>query len=194
VPGRSVCHIHGGKSLSGIASPTFIHGRYSASLPARLSAQYQESQRDPRLLELRDDISLLDARLGDLLKRVDTGESGALWGKLLTAKAELASVGGTSTEATLKRQAIMGYILDLIAKGHADHQAWRELGAVIEQRRKLVESERKRLVESQQMITTERAMLLLGAVVGVIKEHISDRATLAAISTGIDNLLIIDPA
>lgn len=182
------CHYHGGKSLSGMASPTYKHGRYSKALPARLAARYTESQSDPRLLELRDDISLIDARLEDLLGRVDTGESGALWGALLDARAAL--IAARHDEA--KRNAILVYLLDLITKGHADYQAWRELGAVLDQRRKLVESERKRLVEMQQMITTERAMLLLGAVVGVIKEHIHDRGTLAAISAGIENLLTVD--
>ena len=74
----------------------------------------------------------------------------------------------------------------------ADYQAWREVGSVIEQRRKLVESERKRLIEMQQTLTAEKAMLLLGAVLGVIKEHVQDRNTLHAISRGIEQLTTID--
>jgi hypothetical protein len=185
VTGYKVCQVHGGKTPRGVASPHYKTGRYSKVLPARLAARYIESQADPRLLELRDDISLLDARLEDLLARVDTGESGALWGKLLTAKTELASISGTSAEATLKRQALMGYILDLITKGHADHQAWRELGGVLEQRRKLVESERKRLVEMQQVVTSERMVILIGQMVTIIKEHVHDRGILQAISGSI---------
>ena len=34
------CHYHGGKSLAGLASPTYQTGRYSKALPARLAARY----------------------------------------------------------------------------------------------------------------------------------------------------------
>ena len=36
--GRTRCALHGGKSLSGIASPTFRHGRYSRMVSVRLAA------------------------------------------------------------------------------------------------------------------------------------------------------------
>jgi hypothetical protein len=93
---------------------------------------------------------------------------------------------------TAKTCEAINTILDLIQRGHADYQAWREVGSVIDQRRKLVESERKRLIEMQQTLTAEKAMLLLGAVLGVIKEHVQDRNTLHAISRGIEQLTTID--
>ena len=49
------------------------------------------------------------------------------------------------------------------------------IGGVLEQRRRLVESERKRLVEMQQTLTVEKAMLLIGAIGGIIKAHVHDR-------------------
>jgi len=36
------CRMHGGKSLRGIASPRFKHGRYSKDLVARLAGRYLE--------------------------------------------------------------------------------------------------------------------------------------------------------
>jgi hypothetical protein len=41
--------------------------------------------------------------------------------------------------------------------------AWADIRACLEQRRRLVESERKRLVEMQQMIGVDEAMLLVRA-------------------------------
>src|SRR5690349_13713695 len=76
------CRLHGGKTPSGIASPQYKTGRYSRVLPTRLQSRYDAARTDAALLELRDDISLLDARLEDLLSRVDTGESGVLWASL----------------------------------------------------------------------------------------------------------------
>jgi hypothetical protein len=77
--GRNTCYHHGGKSLVGPAVNTYRHGRHSKFLPVRMAAKYQEAQGDPDLLSLRSEIALVDARLADLLSRVDTGESGSLW-------------------------------------------------------------------------------------------------------------------
>ena len=59
----------------------------------------------------------------------------------------------------------------------------------MEQRRKLVESERRRLVDRQQVLTVERALVLIGAIAGIIKAHVKDRATLAAISADLERLV-----
>ena len=61
--------------------------------------------------------------------------------------------------------------------------------SLVEQRRKLVESERRRLVELQQTITVERALVLVGAIAGIIKAHVKDRAMLAAISADLERLV-----
>jgi hypothetical protein len=189
--GQRVCRVHGGKTPRGIASPHYKTGRYSRSIPARLADRYEESRNDPRLLDLQDEIGLLDARLTDLLARVDTGESGAIWRDLMQQRSELLAAKRAND---IKAQAeAIGAILDLISKGHADYRAWGEVHTVLEQRKRLAESERKRMIEMQQMITSERAMALLGAVVGVVREHVQDRSVLNAISTGIDNLLLAGP-
>ncbi len=182
--------MHGGKSLGGVASPLYRTGRYSKYLPARLAGRYQEAQADGELLALREDIALTDARLADVLSRVDTGESGALWAKACEAldayrKAQLKSDSVAAAAALLNLE--MG-----LEKGHNDWSAWDEVGKLLEQRRRLVESERKRLVEMQQMITAERAMLLITAFVGIIRNHVTDRATLAAISADIGKLVSAD--
>jgi hypothetical protein len=49
-------------------------------------------------------------------------------------------------------------------------------------RRKLVESEEKRLIAMQQAITSERALLMIARVIDVIRQNVSDRAILSAIT------------
>jgi len=187
IRGKRVCRVHGGLTPSGLASPHYTHGRYSKALPARLAARYDEATTDPALLELRADVALLDARLADILTRVDTGESGALWGQLKKAHGELIIARGAGdTKAMATSLQLIG---DLITQGHADYRAWQEIGALLEQRRKLVESERKRLIEAQQTLTVEKAMLLIGAISGIIKAHVHDRAILAAIGRDIEGLV-----
>lgn len=181
------CRLHGGKTPQGIASPHFKDGRYSRFIPARMTERYHEAKQDAELLALREDIALVDSRLSDLLGRVDTGESGALWGQLNKARVDLLT--SKKVADTKAQTEALNLILELIAAGHADYRAWGEIAAVLEQRRRLVESERKRLVEMQQMISTERMMVLLQAVVGVIQEHVTDRTTLAGITTGLQQLI-----
>src|SRR5436305_15207335 len=80
--GREVCRLHGGASLRGVAHPNFAHGRYSKCLPDRLIGRYEAAQRDPELVAMRDEIALVDVRIGELLSRLDSGESGATWALL----------------------------------------------------------------------------------------------------------------
>ena len=39
--GMEVCYHHGGKSLKGIASPSFEHGRYSRYMPKELAPVFK---------------------------------------------------------------------------------------------------------------------------------------------------------
>jgi hypothetical protein len=179
---NGVCYHHGGKSLAGAASPTLKHGRYSKHLPTRMLANYEQAQRDPELLNLREDIALIDARLSDLLRRVDSGESGKVWNDL---KAAWKAVQRATDDEKDMAIAELG---PLIERGYLDTQAWGEIGGLLEQRRKLVESERKRLIEMQQMMTAGQAQLLIARLYDVVTQHVSDRATLAAIGAGLQAL------
>ncbi len=70
--GRDKCKNHGGHSLKGIASPTFKDGKRSKymHLPEHLSARVGEYINDHKLIELRENIAVTDARLTDLYQRL----------------------------------------------------------------------------------------------------------------------------
>lgn len=181
------CRMHGGKTPIGAGSPQFKTGRYSRYMPRRLADRYQEARDDPELLALREEIALLDAHLADLLGRVDRGESGALWLQLRQTYQDL-------NDARLRGdgEAIASFLSELgtlILRGASNEASWAEIRSTLDQRRRLVESERKRYVEMQQMITAERAMILIGAIVDVIRSHVTDRTKLAAISADIRSLV-----
>lgn len=185
--GSNVCYHHGGKTPRGVASPHFKHGRYSKALPGRLLERYQEALTDPRLLELAEEIALIDARLQDVLRRVDTGESGRLWRQLKQTHEEMVEARQAGDVAAMAQK--LNALGQMIDRGLADWAAWEEVEKLLEQRRRFVESERRRMVEMQQMITAERAMALLAFVVDVIRRHVSDRRVLAAISADIGKLV-----
>lgn len=184
--------MHGGKALAGVASATYKTGRYSKYLPARLTERYQEAQADTELLALREEVSLIDSRLTDLLQRVDTHEAGHWWKELRRVYKEYREAERLDDTGT------MNHCIEewgsIVQFGLNDYAAWNEVYGVLEQRRKLVESERKRLIDMQQVITSERAMLLISALVSIIQTHVSDRHTLAAISADVGKLITIDSA
>lgn len=187
--GRTRCRLHGGATLQGIASPTFKGGRYSKYIPARLSERYHEAVADPELLAQREEIALLDGRLADLLTHVDSGEAKTLWEQARKATDKMLRAFESNDLGSMH----VGILeLDrLIGSGLADHEAWYEIHAVIDQRRKLAESERKRLIEMQQMVKADQAMALAGALLASVKANVTDRATLAAIQLEFNRLLAV---
>lgn len=183
------CRLHGGLSLAGPASPRTSHGRYSRYLPNRLVSRYTEAQSDAELVALREEIALTDARLSDLLVRVNTGEAGLTWAALGAAIRAYRVAEAKGAKGYFEQLRAFDLIEQLAAEGRDDYAAWDEVHKLIEQRRRLAETEFKRLKEMQQMITAERAMILLGAVVAVIRTHVTDRDTLGAISRDIGRLV-----
>jgi hypothetical protein len=69
----------------------------------------------------------------------------------------------------------------LIESAVQDHAAWAEIGELIEQRRRLTESEHKRLVSLQQMLSTEEALLLVRRLADTVTQHVTDKRVLSAI-------------
>jgi hypothetical protein len=186
--GMTVCYMHGGKSPIGMGSRALTRGgRYSKFLPLRLAAQYDTAEKDPDLLNLRNEIALSETRLIDLLKRIDSGEAGAIWGDAKKGMAEFQKARALGD--TEKMRTALSAIEAVIDRGVEDWRLWREIGEQIEQRRRLVESEHKRLVAMDLVITADRAMLLMAAVVSLIREHVHDRSALDQISRGIGALL-----
>jgi len=188
VTGYNVCQVHGaGSPKKGRpGGRPIVHGRYSKKLPERLRERYEESLSDSELLSLRHELALCDSRLEDLLGRVDSGESGATWVHAQkTLYAFLKEFYSDGEHVGLR----LDELKQAIQKGLDDYAAWGEIQALLEQRRKIVESEQKRLVALQQVITVEKAMLLFGAITDVIKRNVTDRHQLAAISHELAGLL-----
>lgn len=185
--GYTVCSIHGGKTPKGIASATFVHGRYSKDLPGRLLSRYEEAQQDPELLNLRGEIALIESRLGDLLGRVDTGEAGSLWRHLRASWQQYRRAMAAENAGGMA--AAMAEIGETIARGAGDAAAWSEIAGLVQDRRKLVESERKRIVEAHQSVELSRAMLIVQIVLDVMHRRIADRALMGAIARDIEDRL-----
>ena len=187
IDGKRVCRVHGGATPRGIASPHFKTGKHSKDLPTRLIGRYQEALADERLLELRADIALMESRLGDLLSRVDTNESGVLWKRTQSAYYELEESFKSADSALIN--SAMNKLRKCIKTGNDDYLAWDEVSKALGQRQRLVESERKRLIEAKQTISAEQVMVLLSAILDTLRRHITDRRILSLISSDISKLI-----
>jgi hypothetical protein len=190
--GRTVCYYHGGRSPRGLAHPSTKTGRFSKDLPTRLLAHYQAALADPELVALREELALVTAHESDLLARVDTGEAGAHWRGIRQALGDFRSAqrrqDGAAAGSALRE---MERLVDL---GIADYRAWAELLGAIESRRRLAETERRRLEAMQQTITTERAMLLVAALVDAVRRHADDRKLLDAIGREVERIVAVEGA
>ena len=177
------CKLHGGMTPTGMALPQTKHGRYSKHLPTRYLTRYDEARNDPEFYALREEIALIDSRLADLLAKIDQGEALATWKALAKTMAE-----HDSAEDGVGQSYALAKIRELIQRGLGDFATWEDIYRVVEQRRRLAETETRRLEKAQQTITAEQAMLLLAAVVDVIRTHVSDRNILSAVSRDLGRL------
>lgn len=181
------CRYHGGIRPVGPAHPAYQHGRYSKHVPQRLLERYAQAASDPDLLALREDIALIDARLADLLSRVDSGESGEAWTKAREALESFQA--GQQANDVPQMKAAIADLGKIIKRGQADYAAWREVGTAIDRRERLVRSERKRLVEMQQVLTLQEGMMLFQRIGELIETHVTDLPAKAAILSGMAALL-----
>lgn len=185
--GREVCHTHGGKTPAGIASPHFKTGRWSKHLPERLTARYAESEHDPELMSLRQDIRLIDVLLQDDMTRLEAGESAETWEMMRKAVDKLET--GIAAQDYGRIHEGLQVMRDVVDKRILHYATEAEIRSKLEQRRKLVETESKMTLAGEQAITIEKAMLFVGAIGGILKTRIHDPNILASIQTDISLLL-----
>jgi hypothetical protein len=200
VPGMEVCRFHGGATPVGAASPHFKHGRYSKHLPAGLVQRYHDARKDPDLLALRDDISLIDVRLAKLVEALPEGGASHSWGELQQAWQELLSAQRRGDEGTIKLA--FGKLGEIISEGSQEANVWLNIERTLETRRRLTASEAKRLTDMQQVITYERAIALILAIVDVVRRNVqayeeqgrvADRKLMASIGASVRGLISSAP-
>lgn len=186
-PGRERCRLHGGGQKRGIEHHNWKGGairsdrkehplrrdRLSTLLPKRLGDRFQAAAADPALLELDSDIALVDTRLEEILSQLETGEAGAAWDRVQRAFTAYCISQTPPAFAALE---------DAIEAGASERERWAEVIELVDQRRKLVESQRKRLVEMKQMLLAEEAVNLMATLAAAVRRHVTDPAALEAIN------------
>ncbi len=189
VKGSIRCDSHGGKSLSGIASPTYKTGIYSKHLPAKLSGNYQNLLTlGQDLFKIDDETAAMTTLIQQQLERMESGESGATWGKLQDLYDEMEILGQKQDKSSEDIQRFNTLFVELgkiVNSGSMVFAARNEAVGLMEQKRKLVSDERKNWAAKHQAMSFDRVMLILTAMAACFKQslekHIDDAKSQRAV-------------
>lgn len=188
------CRMHGGKSRPpGPTHHSYKHGRNSKLakyLPETFRRLYDESYNDPELLSIRSEAAVLEARVKVLCERLYSGESGALWKKLLEYWQQFEEGNRLSREASATedpeqkaalRQSAHELVSDavqnigqIIREAQKDESNWRELVSTSQQSASLKQAEMARLQKLQMMMTTEEAIVLMHQLQQAVADVVTD--------------------
>ena len=188
------CRLHGGKSLRGVDAPSFKTGKYSKYMPPEFARRVWKLSQDPDIIVLREDIALLEARLSQLLERIEGTnlkqaweEAGQHYQNFSTATWRLSALREAGASKALMDQwevrraesyRLLGEVLE---KGVGDAKLWKQISNLLERKRRLVESERRRLVDLKQMMTAEQILTMFASLAQAVKKHVRESGTLEAI-------------
>lgn len=175
-----MCWFHGGRTATGPASPFWKHGAYSKYLPTRYKHAFELSLSDPEITSVKYQLALLDSREAELLKRLDTSESGVLWAKIKEAAAQLKQVM-TSGKPDLQ-QVIANDLVNRIDTWADNDAQWAELYQIFEMRRRLADTERKREEGLNAHLTLDEMTQIAAFLAGMLRRYITDGKTLRSAS------------
>lgn len=173
------CRMHGGNAAKGAATSGFKHGRHSKFLPSHLDDLYREALSNPDLLDMADHIALLEAKIQDVLATQSAEGAVPRWSDLAKAfgSLETALLSGDIKEVVPGLEA-MHKILEAGVKWD---DTWTQVQGLMEQLRRLTDTEIKRKRELNQMIPVERVVVLMAAVGEAVKRNVTDPAQIAAV-------------
>jgi hypothetical protein len=170
-PGRDVCIIHGGRSPApGPTHPSFKTGRFSKVLHGRsIDELYEETRKDPKILQLREDIALLVAKQKETLSRLSTGENPYNWERVQSVWQKLVAA---NARGDVKRAQLLYVELGAIINGaNRDVLVWREYEERTETIRRLVDTERRYHEMQGRSLPPDRASLIMTILLDLIRKN-----------------------
>lgn len=170
--GKKRCDLHGGSSLAGADAGSFKHGRYSRHIPTRIVKDYEQAANDPERLSIDHEIGLVEARLKDVLSRVDTGEAGRLWKQLRTTYD--AAIDAQRSGDNVTARDLLSEVGKMIRQGQGDWAVWDEVMRLVDRRARLVETEMRRQEKMRQFVTEDQARTFYRAVILAVRDNEPD--------------------
>lgn len=173
-PACTVCRSHGAGTLERPGGRPIIHGRHSKYLPAGLMNAYQKFLDDPDIISLRSEMALLDARMAQLLERLETCDTNAAWSKVISARSKLQRILHEDECDIGDLEEVSTMLMQAVSARDAETEIWHDVVIVIDQRRKLADTERRRIVDARRYITAEEAAALIAFVTDTVNKNVTD--------------------
>ncbi len=193
--GTGRCKNCGGNNLSGIAHSNYRGRGYSKDIPSRLMAQYEASLNDPKLLTLRSELALCDAKISELLQSLKSAEActgaevpGVALDKALRRSRAAVEKGMDPVAFLNVLDTVEALTKDLISST----RLWEEIGQWIDRRQRLTDSEIRHMIQSQTMISVQEMTVLVGGILRILRDRIDDRKLLGLIAEDVGRLLPVD--
>lgn len=184
--GSEKCRMHGGTAVysSNVKLPAkmFLLGRYRDRLPVRMLETYERALNDPDLTSLRDEIAVIEIRIGELIGRLRETDGAAPWDQLKKYSKILNTAiyrkSGDSYNPDIERIMLADKeIRAAITAGVADEETWNEFRSIVRDKATLSKAESERLQAMGQIITAERAFALIMSIARSVQRHVMDQGT-----------------
>lgn len=178
------CYRHGGWVPRGIAHYAYKTGRYVRSLRGQLLSRYELARVDPELGSLRDEIALIDALIHEICASLNL--DALSWSTLRSTWERVESARQQKDPVTLALA--LSEHAKCIQGGAAEEARQVRLLQLIDQRRKLCDSEAKRMLQDQQYIAASEAIIAFRRIEEIIRRHVSDRDILERIGIELETV------
>jgi hypothetical protein len=176
--GWNVCPFHGaGRELKPGGKPPTT-GRFSKHLPTRFLEEYEAQLNDPEYLTLTNEMALVDSRVAELLTMLDGADTRVAWAKIRGVAYQLSVMSAMPANTTIEefKAAIdtqKQALYEAIAIRTQDHELWDSIKDMVEQRRKLADTERRRILDARKYLTLTEANAMLAFVVDAVMKNVS---------------------
>jgi hypothetical protein len=190
------CRMHGGKTPSGRESPHYKGAGRARVIPAHWIQSYEESIIDPKQSSFKPDIVRCDAQIDELLTSLPTreeeSEAFAAFNSHFAAATELRRKASEEDLSAERREELDGQsIAAFEASGMAfdaytqiqkrEKEVKKRLFRLVEERRKLVDSETKLLKNPIYSMDIKMVLNIVWSMLDIVKYEIRDRETLQRI-------------
>lgn len=171
-------------------NPAILIEAYEDLLPGRLRDRYLAIIKGD-VLNLTEEAAILELRVQECIQLLDAGGVPELWKQLWVMrnnieKIEQRRANPSYASDTSQKQLdnelskCLATIYRLIDAGHQQNVAWNEISRAIEDKRRLVETERKRIAAAGEFITQQDATNLFLKFQSAVEAHVNPE-TLAQI-------------
>lgn len=168
VNGFDFCRAHGGRTKKHHIKNML--GKRSLVLPKSIAESYEESLADPRLVELREDIALWEARIQLLCRKLKVRESTS---QALTVLQKLSKFKRLVGSGEMDYPRLVERVEANLKSQYDEGKAWEELHKATEIKRRLVASESKRLKDLNAVLTMEQTLALLATIAREVKKYLT---------------------